>query len=46
VGAHDLFSVSYKNDEAIKRPMPLEVLADESGGFRLYEGRKYVHFSR
>ena len=46
VGAHDVLTVSYATDEALKRPMPLEVLADQAGGFRLYEGRKYVHFSR
>jgi len=46
VGAHDVLTVTSISDEAIKRPMPLQVLADPSGGFRLYEGRKYVHFSR
>jgi hypothetical protein len=46
VGAHDLLSTSFSVDEGIKRPMPLQVLADPGGGFRLYEGRKYVHFSR
>ena len=46
VGAHDIFSVSYKTDESAKRPTPLQVQADAAGGFRLYEGRKYVHFSR
>ncbi len=46
VGAHEVLTVTYATDEAIKRPMPLEVLADPAGGFRLYEGRKYVHISR
>ena len=46
VGAHNIFTVSSASDEEMKRPMPLQVLADASGGFKLYEGRKYVHFSR
>lgn len=45
VGAHDLFSVTSHKDEAMKRPMPLKVVA-EGGSFRLYEGRNYVSFSR
>lgn len=46
VGAHDVLTATSTTDSAIKRPMPLQVLADPAGGFRLYEGRKYVHFSR
>jgi hypothetical protein len=46
VGAHDLLSVDFSVDEGLKRPMPLLVMADPAGGFRLYEGRKYVHISR
>ncbi len=46
VGAHDVLTVPDAEDEALKRPMPLQVLADPAGGFRLYEGRKYIHFSR
>lgn len=46
VGAHELFSVPYKTDEAMKRPRPLQVLADSAGGYRLYYGRDWVHFSR
>jgi hypothetical protein len=46
VGAHDLITVSSSTDAAMKRPMPLRVLADPSGGYRLYEGRRYVAFSR
>jgi uncharacterized protein (DUF2141 family) len=45
VGAHDLFSVSSHKDEALKRPMPLKVTAD-NGAFRLYAGRNYVSFAR
>ncbi len=46
VGAHDVLTVSYATDEAMKRPLPLQVEADAAGGFRLYAGRKYVTFSR
>ena len=46
VGAHDLFTVSSLTDEAFKRPTPLQVQVDPAGGFRLYEGRRYVVFSR
>src|SRR5580658_629822 len=46
VGAHDLLTVSSGNDDAVKRPTPLNVATDPSGGFRLYAGRRYVVFSR
>ena len=46
VGAHDVFSVSTSTDNEMKRPMPLQVTTDAGGGFRLYEGRRYVQFSR
>lgn len=46
VGAHDVFTVGSQTDEAIKRPTPLQVMADPSGGFRLYSGRRFVKFSR
>lgn len=46
VGAHDLLTVSSTTDNDIKRPTPLQVQVNPGGGFRLYEGRKYVVFSR
>lgn len=46
VGAHDVLTATCAADEALKRPMPLQVLADPAGGYRLYEGRKYIHFNR
>lgn len=46
VGAHDVFTVSSATDQNLKRPMPLQVVANESGGFRLYSGRRYVVLSR
>lgn len=46
VGAHDIFSIGSETDDAIKRPTPLQIVADPSGGFRLYSGRKFVKFIR
>lgn len=46
VGAHDIFSAASSTDEALKRPLPLQIMADPSGGFRLYAGRKFVKFAR
>jgi hypothetical protein len=46
VGAHDVLTVSSSSDQDIKRPLPLQVTTEPAGGFRLYEGRKYVAFSR
>lgn len=46
VGANDVLTVSSGNDDGLKRPMPLQVTTDPTGGFRLYAGRKYVVFSR
>jgi hypothetical protein len=46
VGAHDLLSVSSGNDQEMKRPVPLQVTTDPAGGFRLYEGRRFVSFGR
>jgi len=46
VGAHDLFSVPSTQDDQIKRPTPLQVLTDPSGGFRLYAQRRYVLITR
>jgi hypothetical protein len=46
LGAHDVFVVSSSTDSAQKRPMPLQVTADDKGGFRLYVGRRYVTLTR
>lgn len=46
VGGHDVLTANSAADEAMKRPRPLQVSADPGGGFRLYSGRKYVHFDR
>ena len=46
VGAHDVLTIAAGDDAAQKHPMPLQVVADPSGGFRLYIQRKFVTFSR
>jgi hypothetical protein len=46
VGAHDVLTVPTTDDAGLKRPMPLQVVADPAGGFRLYIQRRYVSFSR
>jgi hypothetical protein len=46
VGAHEVFTVASGDDAGLKRPTPLQVVADPAGGFRLYAGRKYVNLSR
>ncbi|MGA3263870.1 MAG: hypothetical protein ABSC47_07470 [Terracidiphilus sp.] len=46
MGAHDVLTVAADEDAGLKRPVPLQVAADQSGGFRLYAGRRYVIFSR
>lgn len=46
VGAHDVLSVGTSTDNSLKRPVPLQIMADPGGGFRLYAGRKFVKFAR
>jgi hypothetical protein len=47
LGAHDLFTTSATHDTELKRPTPLQVLADTaSDRYRLYINRNYVVFSR
>ena len=46
VGAHDVLIVPTTDDAGLKRPMPLQIVADPAGGYRLYAQRKYVSFSR
>jgi hypothetical protein len=46
LGAHDLFTASGNRDAALKRPTPLQVLADSTPGqYRLYINRNYVVFA-
>jgi hypothetical protein len=46
VGAHEVLSVDSQSDAGLKRPMPLQVIADPAGGYRLYAGRRYVVMMR
>jgi hypothetical protein len=46
IGGHDVLTVPSMNDADMKRPMPLQVIADPSGGYRLYAGRNYVTFRK
>jgi hypothetical protein len=46
VGAHDVLTVDSASDDSLKRPRPLQVTANDGGGFRLYAGRRYVTFSK
>ncbi len=46
LGAHDLFTAPGNRDAALKRPTPLQVLADTTPGhYRLYINRNYVVFA-
>jgi len=43
LGAHDLFMTDSQRDAELKRPMPLQVLADTAPNhYRLYINRNYV----
>ncbi len=46
VGAHDVLTARFSNDQEMKRPLPLQFTTNPGGGFRFYTGRKYVNFSR
>lgn len=46
IGAHAVLSATSATDSDLKRPRPLQVLADPSAGFRLCAGRRYVVFTR
>ena len=46
LGAHDLFTTAGVHDAELKRPTPLQVLADTNPNrYRLYINRNYVVFS-
>jgi hypothetical protein len=47
IGGHDVLTVASSEDAGLKRPTPLQVLADQTDGvFRLYAGRRFVSFTR
>ncbi|MGC2402201.1 MAG: hypothetical protein WA510_20580 [Acidobacteriaceae bacterium] len=46
LGAHDLMTVNGTHDSELKRPTPLQILADNAPNrYRLYINRNYVVFS-
>jgi hypothetical protein len=46
LAANELLQAPSQKDTAMKRPVPLQVTATESGKYRLYAGRDFVEFSR
>ncbi len=47
IGAHDVMQTKAGNDANLKRPMPLQVIADKDANhYRVYFGRDYFVFSR
>jgi len=46
LAANDIFQSGSERDTAMKRPVPLQVLAAEGGKYRLYMGRDFVEFRR
>lgn len=48
LGSHDLFTAHSEKDPGLKRPTPLQVLADSGAAqhYRLYEGRSYIVFAQ
>jgi hypothetical protein len=41
VASNELLATEFKNDENLKRPVPLKMM-EEGGEYRLYAGRKYA----
>ncbi len=41
IAGNDLVTVSYRQDDSLKRPVPLKAVA-EGSTYRLYAGKKYV----
>jgi hypothetical protein len=46
LGSNNLLEVTGQKDAELKTPMPLQVLAADGGGYRLYVGRDYVTLKR
>jgi hypothetical protein len=46
LGGNTLLSEPSKTDSGLARPRPLQITADQAGGFRLNAGRRYVQFAR
>jgi hypothetical protein len=41
VAANEILNTTFQQDETLKRPVPLKIVAD-GDGYRLYAGKKYV----
>jgi hypothetical protein len=46
LGGKDVLTAHSTKDTDMTRPRPLDVTDDPASGFRLYAGRRYVHFGR
>jgi hypothetical protein len=46
LAANELFRAASQQDTQMKRPVPLQVTASDTGKYRLYTGRDFVEFSR
>jgi hypothetical protein len=46
LAANEIFRAASQKDTEMKRPVPLQVTAPETGKYRLYAGREFVEFSR
>lgn len=46
LAANELLRAASQKDTEMKRPVPLQLVAEETGKYRLYTGRDYVEFSR
>jgi hypothetical protein len=46
VAANDLLTATSMKDTEMKRPVPFQIVAGQTGQYRLYKGRDYVEFSR
>jgi hypothetical protein len=46
LAANDVLQARSEKDTAMKRPVPLQIIAAGNGTYRLHAGREYVEFSR
>lgn len=46
LGANDLLQAPSQKDSEMKRPVPLQILGQDNGKYRLYAGRDFIEFSR
>ncbi|HEY1422418.1 MAG TPA: hypothetical protein VGF20_03125 [Candidatus Acidoferrum sp.] len=46
LAANDVLQATSQKDTEMKRPVPLQIVAADSGKYRLHVGREFVEFSR